>query len=115
VNANITINMKDKQRNLKPDIVIRVRFLTADECGRQTAIVIPKDLDHHYGCPLFVDGEGFACRLLVTGRTIELGATYELPVKFLWPHNALPKLSLGKAVTLWEGKDIATGTVIKVM
>lgn len=94
---------------MKPDVVIKVRFRTAAEGGRQGPIVIGDGL---YGCPLFVDGEAFDCRLLVKAQTLELGQTYELPVKFLDPDRALPKLSPGKAVRLWEGKDIATGEIV---
>jgi hypothetical protein len=99
--------------NLKPDIFIEVRFKISAEGGRQTAITIPEDADCHYGCPLFVDGEGFDCRLLVKGMTLELGQTYELPVKFLCPDLALPKMLMGKSVTLWEGKHIAVGRVVR--
>jgi len=99
--------------NLEPDIFIEVRFKTAAEGGRQTAITIPEHADSHYGCPLFVDGEGFDCRILVKGRTLELGQTYELPIKFLFPNLALPKISVGKSVKLWEGTDIAVGKVIR--
>ena len=67
-----------------------------------------------YGCPLFIEGEAFDCRLFLGGRTLQLGETYELPVKFLSPDLGLPKLSLGKSATLWEGKDIATGKVVRL-
>jgi len=52
--------------------------------------------------------------LLLNDRTLQLGETYELPVKFLNPDVALRKLSAGKSVTLWEGKDIATGEVVRM-
>ena len=95
---------------MKPDILIKVRFKTTAEGGRQGPIVIA---EKPYGCPLFVEGEAFDCRLLVNPQTLHLGETYELPVKFLNPDLALPKLSPGKAVRLWEGKDIATGEVVR--
>ena len=100
--------------NMKPDAVIEVRFKTTAEGGRQGAIVIPEHSEIPYGCPLFVDGEAFDCRLLLKGRTLELGGTYELPIAFLCPDLALPKLSVGKAVTLWEGKEIGTGKIVRV-
>jgi len=34
-------------------------------------------------------------------------------VKFLRPDLVLPKLSPGKQISLWEGKEIATGSVIR--
>ncbi|HTI70836.1 MAG TPA: hypothetical protein VMF06_12780 [Candidatus Limnocylindria bacterium] len=94
---------------MKPNILIEVRFKTTAEGGRQGPIVIT---EKPYGCPLLVEGESFDCRLLVDPQTLHLGETYELPVKFLNSDLAMPKLSLGKAVRLWEGKDIATGEVV---
>lgn len=95
---------------MQPDAFIRVRFMTTAEGGRQGPIVIGETF---YGCPLFVEGEAFDCRVLVNFRTLELGKTYELPVKFLKPEFALLKLSPGKSIRLWEGKDIAIGEVVK--
>jgi len=97
---------------MKPDAIIEVRFKTTAEGGRQGNIVIA---EIPYGCPLLVDGEAFDCRLLLMGQTLALGETYELPIKLLRPDLALPKLSAGKAVTLWEGKEIATGKVIRLI
>ena len=97
---------------MKPDALIKVRFKTKTEGGRQGPIVIG---ERPYGCPLFVDGEAFDCRLLITAQTLMLGETYELPIKFLNPDLALPRLSPGKAVKLWEGNDIATGEVVRIV
>lgn len=94
-----------------PDAIIEVRFKTPDEGGRQGDVTGGE----FYGCPLFVEGEAFDCRLLLSGRTLQLGETYELPVKFLNPGLVLPKLSPGKSVKLWEGKDIATGKVVRLV
>ena len=94
-----------------PDAIIRVRFKTTAEGGRQGPIVVG---DTPYGCPLFVEGEAFDCRLLITSQTLHLGETYELPVKFLRPELVLPKLSPGKPLELWEGREIATGKVVRV-
>lgn len=97
---------------MKPDAVIKVRFKTTAEGGRQGPIVIAQ---RPYGCPLLIDEEAFECRLLINAQTLYLGETYELPVKFLNSDLVLPKLSPGKAVRLWEGKDIATGEVVRVV
>jgi hypothetical protein len=96
---------------MKPDVVIEVRFKTTSEGGRQDPIVTTR---HLFGCPVFIDGEAFDCRILLEGKTLELGGTYKLPIKFLFPDLALPKLSVGKSVTLWEGKDIAIGKVLLI-
>ncbi|MGD0586406.1 MAG: hypothetical protein ABSA86_11650 [Oryzomonas sp.] len=94
---------------MKPDAYIRVRFKTTAEGGRQGAIE-----GNIYGCPLFVNGEGFDCRLFHEGRTLQLGETYEVAVKFLNPDFVMPMLSPGKSITLWEGKEIATGNVVRL-
>ncbi|MCP8463121.1 hypothetical protein NK553_04085 [Pseudomonas sp. ZM23] len=95
---------------MKPDIIISVRFFTPPEGGRNAAVE-----GQFYACPLFVEGKGFDCRLLLGGRRFELGATYEVPVKFLYRELVLPMLTVGKDVLLWEGRDVAKGEVIKVI
>jgi len=97
---------------MKPDAFLQVRFKLTSEGGRRSDVGEPPEMGEFYACPLFIDGEGFDCRLLLHGRTIVLGQSYEIPVKFLSPDLVLPKLALGKTVALWEGKEIATGTVI---
>lgn len=92
------------------DAVIEIRFKTAAEKGRQGPVV-----GDFYGCPLFVDGEAFDCRLILGGKTLALGRCYEVGVRFLNPHLALPLLSPGKAISLWEGKEIATGKVVRLV
>ena len=95
---------------MKPDAIINVRVLTTAEGGRSTAIE-----GQFYACPLFVENEGFDCRLLLEGRRLELGTDYEVPVKFLYRELALPKLAAEKEVTLWEGRTVAKGLVVKVI
>ena len=98
--------------DMKPDAIIKVRLKTTGEGGRQGPIVIG---EAPYGCTLFVGGEAFDCRFLMRAQTLELGNAYELPIKFLNPQLALPTLSPGKPVMLWEGKEIATGKVVRLV
>lgn len=95
---------------MKPDAIISVRFLTAAEGGRGTAVQ-----GKFYGCPLFTENEGFDCRLLLNGIRLELGDTYEVPIKFLFPELALPMMYEGMHVTLWEGKTVATAKLMKIL
>ncbi|MDD5276205.1 MAG: hypothetical protein PHR16_08990 [Methylovulum sp.] len=92
-----------------PDAYIEIRFRTTEENGRKTTVS-----GDFYACPMFIDGEGFDCRLLIKGMELVLGTWYKVPVKFLNRDLVLPKLSVGKIVTLWEGKDIADGKVLKI-
>ena len=95
---------------MKPDALIRIRFLTPAEGGRASAI----DTDR-YGCPVIVNDHGFDCRfVLETPTRFELGHSYDIPVKFLSPELALDEIGEGLSVSLWEGKTIGTGHVLKV-
>jgi hypothetical protein len=93
---------------MKPDIIINVRFFTPSEGGRTTSVG-----GRFYACPLFIDGEGFDCRLLLDGKSIKLGEACDIPVKFLYQDLALKKSAIGKEIFLWEGKIIAKGSIIK--
>jgi hypothetical protein len=100
---------------MKPDIYIKVRFKTSKEGGRNTSVKRKTPLGpDFYGCPLVVDGKAYDCRLFIGNEEIELGKYYEIPVKFLDKDLALPNLSIGKNVTLLEGKEVADGRVIKI-
>jgi hypothetical protein len=89
-----------------PDATIQVLVKRSEDGGRRTPIETGI-----YGCPLLIGDKGFDCRLLID-ETLKPGIIYELPVKFMNPAQALPHLSLGTAIVLWEGKEIATGKVI---
>jgi hypothetical protein len=88
---------------------IRVRFLTSGEGGRQTDVT-----GDVYACPMFIDGEAFDCRIYLNGKTLTLGETYDVPVKFLNRELVLPRLATHKRVKLWEGKCVADAEVIHV-
>ncbi|MDI9272378.1 hypothetical protein [Stenotrophomonas sp. PFBMAA-4] len=92
------------------DAVVSVRFLSSVEGGRQGDIV-----GQVYACPLFVAGRAFECRLLLQEGRAVLGESYELPVAFLCPEEALATVNVGADVSLWEGKTIARGRVLHVM
>lgn len=93
-----------------PDAYIEVRFRTTEEGGRKTPVT-----GEFYACPLFIDGEAYDCRLLIKGMKLELGRSYEVPVKFLNRDLVVPKLYIGKNVILWEGKDAADGKVTRII
>ena len=88
---------------MKPDALIRIRFLTS-------AI----DADR-YGCPLMVNHQGFDCRFVLEAPTrFDLGGSYDIPVKFLRPELALAEINEGVTISLWEGKTIGTGQLLKI-
>jgi hypothetical protein len=84
-------------------------LLSSDEGGRSQ----PAD-GRTFGCPMFIDGEGFDCRLLLDGLVLQPGKLYEVPVKFLRRDYADARLHVGTPITLWEGKTIASGTISRV-
>lgn len=94
---------------MRSDIVLNVRFFLPSEGGRSKAVS-----GEFYGCPLFINNEGFDCRLLLRGARLELGSTYEVPVKFLNRNLAIPRLAIGKEVLLWEGKNVGMGSIVKI-
>jgi hypothetical protein len=95
---------------MTPDAYIEVRFRTTEEGGRKSPVV-----GAFYACPMFIDGEGFDCRLFIKGLKLNLGSYYEVPLKFLNREMALSRLSVGKIVTLWEGRDVADGKITKII
>ncbi len=100
---------------MKPDIYIKVRFKTSAEGGRKSTLRRKAPLGpDFYACPMIVNGNMYDCRLLIGDMEIELGKYYEVPVKFLDKDLTLPNLSIGKQITLWEGKEVAAGTVTKI-
>jgi hypothetical protein len=95
---------------MKPQAIILVRFFLPSEGGRKTAIK-----GNFYACPMFIGEDAFDCRLLLEGRSIELGEYYEVPVSFLDPKVVVPKLVVNGGVYLWEGKKVADGKITHVI
>jgi len=91
------------------DAVIRVRFLTTNEGGRKSNVV-----GTVYSCPMLIDNEAFDCRVYLEGKTLELGSTYDVPVRFLAPDVAVPRLGLHKRVHLWEGFPVADAEIVSL-
>jgi hypothetical protein len=91
------------------DAILEVCFKTPLENGRKSPVT-----GVVYSCPLLIDGDAFDCRLYLETRTLHPGTTYVVGAKFLNPDLAVPRLYSGKQITLWEGKEVATGRVVRV-
>jgi hypothetical protein len=89
-----------------PDVEIKIRLKSTAEGGRAKIIA-----GKYYSCVLFIEGKAFDCRIPLRGKTFSPGQTYDIPVFFLNPIDALRKLSVGSNISLWEGRTIATGIV----
>ncbi len=100
---------------MKADIYIKVRFKTTEEGGRKTSLQrkMPLGVDF-YACPMKIDNNFYDCRLFIGNKEIKLGEYYEIPAVFLDKESALQKLSVGKNIALWEGKEVANGQVIRI-
>ncbi len=59
---------------------------------------------------MVIRGEGFDCRLLLDGKTLERERWYEVPVKFLSREQADTVLAVGQAITLWDEKPSPKGS-----
>ncbi|MCP3995479.1 MAG: hypothetical protein GY722_10495 [bacterium] len=95
---------------MTPDALIEVRFLTTGEGGRSSPIE-----GDTYGCPLIVNGRGFDCRFVLKGSTrFDLGEIYRIEVKFLCADYALRELEEETEISLWEGRIIAKGRIVKL-
>src|SRR5688500_17145122 len=92
---------------MTPDIIMSVRIFLPSEGGRSTAVS-----GEVYGCPLFVEDEGFDCRLLLHGVRLELVDVYEVDVMFLTRDVIISRLSIGKEVLVWERKNVGVVHVI---
>ena len=91
------------------DALIKVRFRTRREGGRDEPVPGPS-----FGCPMFIDGEAFDCRLQHGKPELPLGQWLDVKVKFLDRANVARKLSAGTKFLLWEGKNVAEGIVLDV-
>ncbi len=50
--------------------------------------------------------------IFLEGRTLELGRTYVLPVKFLSPDEALREITPGRQVGIWEGQVVGEAVIV---
>jgi hypothetical protein len=99
-------------------VIARISLLRAEEGGRRTPISVGT-----YGCPVFFQGvpelspNGYDCRMSVSelGKPISPGDTVdEIALAFLSQDEVLPYMKPGITFTMWEGKTIGSGTVLRV-
>lgn len=97
-------------KELKPDIFASLRVLSTNEGGRRTPIVASV-----FGCIFEHQGEANDCRLLLEGKgDVWPGQQISVPIKFLFPELARPRLKVGDTFRLIEGKVIAHGTIDEI-
>ena len=98
---------------MMPDVIVNIRFFTQSEGGRATSVT--ENSLSYYSAPMLIDNQYFDCRIILDGKGIVLGKHYELPITFLCRDDALQRITLGKEVSLWEGKIIAKAEIIDII
>lgn len=95
----------------QPDIIVSVRLFSTTEGGR--ASPTPPKV---FRCVFEFEGEAFDCALLLDGvGALSPGSEAEVPVAFIFPQYIKERLRPGSHFSLWEGKYIAVGEVIKIV
>lgn len=96
---------------LQPDIIARVAMFPSNIGGRP--VPIPAVC---YRCLLFIDGQGFDCRLLLDqiGHGLAPGDAAEVPIRFLSFDLVKNLLSPGAYFNLWEMRNFAEGEILQI-
>jgi hypothetical protein len=96
--------------NFTPNITAQVSLLPSAEGGRKGPT--PPDV---FGCPVGISGEFFDMRIdLSMVGPLRPGTSAEVPIRFLRPDLVVPLLHPGDTFTLWEGRTIGTGKVLRI-
>lgn len=93
------------------DIIAELLLLPTEAKGRLTSICSGE----HRGV-LGVGSEHFSVRWFVpVGEELTPGGCSEtFGIQFLFPEAALPYFKVGSKFTVWEGREIGSGRVLKV-
>lgn len=97
---------------LTPDIIAEIHMYSTKHGGKKKVIH-----NIQFGCPLFYQGEGFDCRILLdqVGASLGPGQITRVPIKFLFPELIKSRLTSGDQFTLWDAGIFAEGKVIEVV
>jgi hypothetical protein len=94
-----------------PDLLVDIELLPTHLGGR-----VGPTLPDRFGCPVSIDGEYFDARfdLSAHGSLLPGHSLQAVPLKFLSPHLALPLITVGKVMPLWEGRTIGHAKVTSI-
>ena len=99
-------------------VIASIHLTRTEEGGRKQPL--PPRI---FGCPVFFENvpdlqaHGYDCRMLLAehGKRIPPGGTIgEIALLFLLADEVLPHMKPGVEFSLWEGKTIGSGTVVRV-
>ena len=68
----------------------------------------------YFSCPMMIDGEAYDGRIILRGKAINAGSTFEADIKFLDAIRAMPNLVIGKELFLWHGRVIGRAEVSRI-
>jgi hypothetical protein len=98
--------------------IATIHLTRTEEGGRNQPLPL-----RAFGCPVFFENvpefqaHGYDCRLLLPehGEPIPPGgAAVEIAVLFLSADEVLPHMKPGVRFSLWDGKTIGSGTVVRL-
>jgi hypothetical protein len=96
---------------LTPEIFARIELYPTSADGRKGPLP-----DGMYRGVLGVAGEHYSIAFVPpAGVLVQPGDAVEVGVQFLFPELALPHFAVGTEFTLWEGRDIGRGRVLRVL
>lgn len=104
----------DGNLNIVADICAQISFLSESEGGRAE----PISGERRFGCPMkFPGAEGFfdGFLLLEKSQRIEPGSVHFVNIALLSPELLVGRIAEGDEVTLWQGRDIGHGRVVRVL
>lgn len=115
-NAGLIITQSTKAAMKR--VIATIHLIRTEEGGRKQPL--PPKI---FGCPVFFENvpelqeHGYDCRFLLAehAEPISPGRTVDgIALLFLSPDEVLPHMKPGVRFSLWEGKTIGSGTVIRV-
>ena len=97
-------------RDIKSEVIADIKLFSRQEANPKTFPLCPP----LYECPLYYNEQYYDCQLILDAfeDPIELGASFEAPIKFLWPQAIVPRLKYGDTFCLWENGVIGAGKII---
>ena len=94
-----------------PQVAALIQITAKESWGRT-----PPQLGVEFRFPLVVGGLAYIARFSVSdGDAFSRGMPIEVPIEFMFPDKALPRFTPGTQFTIWDGKDIGTGKVLRLV
>ena len=95
-----------------PEVTARIRLFSKQEANPKTFPLSPA----LYECPLYYNEQYYDCQVVLDrfAHQIEMGTSFEAPIKFQWPPGIVARLKTGDSFCLWEDGIIGEGKITAV-